>query len=483
MSLMKPSRPLKSALSALAIAAFLYSVFTVLLAVIWKYNISISGILSIIFLAAAAVLIFYSAVNFIRHFKSSEREEFSCRVLLLFLPALLILVCLELYTGYQSNTADVNRDKLNNNCFKQLDETLLCEKLLSGEDPENEIYHKTKASELLNGKLPRFRGIYTGDLATSFGTGGKVYLRLGNQALTEMKNAAAQRNSEAYLAAVTRFAKVLVRAATVPNDPECAATVLAGDFIRSLEREVSMSFPDDKTMSQMSSLLMECREKFESSIMDFSLYVLQGTLSRFDAIKSSPEKVYSMLNPATGNTVWSSSDIFAGSIFPAARRHRLVSDYAVCINYLNSQRASASSVFSNLSGRLAQMKKTNARCKELNANITLAIASDLTPLMIRAALAQTGIENALIAFEVENYRRKNRKMPSSLEDIQNNLLQSIPPCHADGSAWRLESGAIGVPGIPGVSGALNIPGMTSTALKHPGFRVYSGAFSFAILDR
>ena len=32
-------------------------------------------------------------------------------------------------------------------------------------------------------------------------------------------------------------------------------------------------------------------------------------------------------------------------------------------------------------------------------------------------------------------------------------------------------------------GALNIPGMAANKLKHPGFRVYSGPFGFAILDR
>ena len=483
MSLMKPAHPLKSALAALAAAALLYTVFTLLFAVIWKYGINISGILTALFLAAAAVLVFYSAVNFIRYFRSSEREKFSCRTLFLFLPAVLIYAGFELYTGYLSNTAEVNRDKLNKNCFKRLDETKLCEALLSGEDPENPVFHKTGAAEMLNGRLPRFRGIYTGDLATSFGTGGKIYLRLGRQALAEMKNAAAKRDSAGYHTATVRFAKVLARAAAVLNDPECAAITLAGEFVRRLESDVSMSFPDDDTMYQMSSAVFECRENFESSIMEFTLYVLQGTLSRFDALKSSPGKIDGMLDPAAGNPVWSSSEIFAGSLFPAARRNRLANDYFVCINYLNNQRVSANSVFSTLNSRLEQMKKTNARCRELNARITSSIASDLSPLMTRAALAQTGIENALIALEVENYRRKNKRLPASLEDIQNNLLQSIPPCHADGSAWRLESGLIGVPGISGLSGPLNIPGMAANKLKHPGFRVYSGPFSFVILDR
>ena len=480
MSLAKPERPLKAAVAALAAAAFLYAVFTLLFMVVWRYGIGITGVLTSLFLALEAVLMIYAVWNIIRHAKSSEREKFSCRTLFLFLPAVLIYAGLCLYTGYLANTAEVNREKLNNNCYKQLDETKLCESLLSGEDPEDEKFTKSDAAKLLDGKIPHFKGMYTGDLTSSFGTGGKVYLRLGKQALAEMKSAASRRDSAAYKNAAERFAKVLVRAAGVVNDPESTAVILAGEFVKRLESDLSMSFPDDQTMLDIASLLFECRERFESSVMNYTLYVLQGTLSRFDTLKASPGKIADILDPATGKPVFSDVENFAGVLFPAARRYRLIYDYTTCINFLNNQRAAASSAFASLSSRLAQMDKDCARCRELNVPLTLALAIDLKPLVTRTALAATGIENALLAVKVENYRRKNKSMPDTLDDVKGSLLQDIPKCHADGSEWRVESGVVGV---PGAASALNIPGMPVNMLKHPGFRVYSGVFSFSILNR
>ncbi|MBO5900127.1 MAG: hypothetical protein J6Q80_05265, partial [Lentisphaeria bacterium] len=380
-----------------------------------------------------------------------------------------------------SNTADVNLDKLNNSCYKQLDETKLCEKLLTGEDPENEIYLKTAAAKLLDGNIPKFRGIYTGDLATSFGSGGKVYLRLGRQAISEMKAAAMERSSEAYLAAVKRFSKVLVKSSAVSNDPDRSGEKLVNEFIDRIGQDLSMSFPDNDAMSKMGSMLFECRENFEPYVMDHVINVLQGTLTRFEGLKSSPGKIAGLVNPVTGKPVWSAGEIFAGCVFPAARRNRLVRDYSVCINLLNSQRAVATSAFSPLSRRLEQMKKSYSRCIELNAPITLAVYTDINRLMTTTAFAQTRVENALIAVEVENYRRRNGRMPADLEDIKNSLLQEIPPCHADGSKWNLESGVLSSKEVVSV-----IPGVTAHIggfMKRPGFRVYSGMFSFSILNR
>lgn len=481
MSFVKPDRPLKSAVTALALTALLYALSAVIVTLVWIYDIKISAALAGVFLAAAALAGVYTVVNLIRHFRSSEREAFSYRLLLLFLPAVLIYAGLELYTGYLSNTADVNLNKLNNSCYKQLDENKLCERLLSGEDPESEFYTKTSAAKLLDGSIPKFRGIYTGDLATSFGSGGKVYLRLGREAFSRMKVAAMGRDSEAYLAAVKSFAKVLVKAASVSNDPDRSGEKLVNEFIDRLEQDLSMSFPNDDAMGKIGSMLFECRENFEPYVMEHVINVLQGTLTKFEGLKSSPGKIAALVDPATGKPVWSAGEVFAGNIFPAARRNRLTRDYSVCIKLLNNQRAVAGSAFSTLSSRLEQMKKNLSRCAELNAPVTLALYTDIDGLMKTTALAQTRIENALIAVEVENYRRSKKRMPSELDDIKNGLLQEIPPCHADGSKWILESGVTSSKEIASV-----IPGITGAVggfIKQPGFRVYSGMFSFSILNR
>ena len=330
MSFMKPDRPLRSAVAALALIALLYSIFTLLFALIWRYAVNITGVLTGVFFALAALLGVFAAINFVRYRKMAEREAFSCRLLLWFLPALLIYAGFELYNGYIANTSDVLRDKLNTSCFKQLDETKLCEQLLSGEDPENEIYSKTSASKLLDGKIPKFRGIYTGDLASSFGTGGEVYLRLGRAAMAEMKVAAMKRDSAAYLEAISRFAKVLARASAVPNDPLRSGATLVNEFISSLESEISMSFPNDEAMNKIASMLFETHENFESRVMNHVLNVIQGTFTRFDALKASPEKIDRLKNPVTGKTAWSSAESFAGKLFPAARRNRLTRDYDIC---------------------------------------------------------------------------------------------------------------------------------------------------------
>ena len=477
---MKPDRPLKSAVAALALIALLYSIFTLLFALIWRYGVNITGVLAGVFIVLAALPGVFAAVNFIRYRKMAEREVFSCRLLLWFLPALLIYVGFELYNGYLANTADVLREKLNTSCFKQLDETKLCEQLLSGEDPENEIYHKTDASKLLDGKIPKFRGIYTGDLATSFGTGGEVYMRLGRAAMAEMKVAAMKRDSAAYLDAIARFAKVMARASAVPNDPLRSGATLMNEFISSLESDISMSFPNDEAMKKIASMLFETHENFEARIMNHALNVIQGTFTRFDALKDSPEKISRLLNPVTGKPAWSSAEVFAGKLFPAARRNRLIRDYEVCVRFLGNQRAAAVSVVSNLSLRLEQLKKNYARGCELNVPVTLALYTDISALMISAANAQTRIENALIAVEVENYRRRKQRMPEKLDDIKNGMLQEIPTCHADGSAWQLEVGRISVPTSNSIPA---IPGVIGGILKQPGFRVWSGIYSFSILNR
>lgn len=478
---MKPERPLKSAVAALALAVLLYSVFTIVFAVVWQNGINLSGVLAGVFLASEAIILFFFAANLVRHLKKSDREVFSYRLLFWFLPAVLLYAGFEFYTGYLSNTAGVNWTKLNNSCYKQLDENKLCEKLLSGEDPENEIYHNTPAAKLLGGKIPKFRGIYTGDLATSFGAGGKIYLRLGRSALAGMKVAALKRDSKAYLASVKDFARVLVRSAAVPNDPKRSGETLVNEFIDRIEQDLSMSFPDDEAMSKMGSMLYECRENFEANVMDHVLNVVQGTFTRFDALKAAPEKLENLLDPRNGKPVWSEGEIFAGKLFPAARRNRLIYDYSVCIRLLSSQRSAACSVFSPLSKRLEQMKTAYDKCGVLNAPVSRALFTDISSLMSSTALAQTRIENALIAVEVENYRRKNGKMPAKLEDIKNSLLQDIPPCHADGSAWILESGRVSSKAGSGV--VSGIPGSLGGILKQPGFRVHSGIFSFSIINR
>ena len=127
MSIMKPERPLKSAVAALALAVLLYSVFTIVFAVVWQNGINLSGVLAGVFLASEAIILFFFAANLVRHLKKSDQEVFSYRLLFWFLPAVLLYAGFEFYTGYLSNTAGVNWTKLNNSCYKQLDENKLCE--------------------------------------------------------------------------------------------------------------------------------------------------------------------------------------------------------------------------------------------------------------------------------------------------------------------------------------------------------------------
>ena len=345
MSLKKPAHPLNCAVISLGILFFFYSCMASVVTMLWYLSIDCTAACIIIFFAGALALSGYALYSLRLNSKRAVRDRLNYWSLLSFVPAAIIISALELYGGYVLNTANVRRDRLNAFFFKELDDEKLCAAFMSGADPQSEPYLSGKPEDILkSGTIPKFRGIYSGDFASSFTDGGKVYLKLGRYTIRKMRESADKRDSENFIKYAGLSSKTICRAAAGVRDPERAAVILANEFISLLQESVTANFPDDKNFPALISSLYELREGFENGMVSNIIYDTQAAVTRYDALLRNCAGISKILN-ADMTPVWSDADIIAGRLFPTARRLRIIKDYAVGIDYLHVFRGAGSSVY------------------------------------------------------------------------------------------------------------------------------------------
>lgn len=418
----------------------LFSCFSVLTSVLWAYGIDCAK-WSLAGFAVPVLLLAVYAVYCLRcNSKSMVRDRLNYWVLTAFAPALLIYIGLELFTGYQLNTANIKRKRLNEYYYQELDDEKLCSRLLTGADPAAEPYKSGTPEEILkSGKVPQFKGVYTGDLMSSFGDGGKVYLRLGKYTAQKMKKAAEKRDSAEFAEQTGNMVKILVRSAGCVRDPEKSALILGRELCEILQKYVTVHFPDKTGLDKSIEAVNYLRERFEAHLLGYVIYDTQSVLSAYDALLKDPGRISKMVNSDLA-PIWSDIDIVAGKLFPAARRSRLVGDYAAAVDMLNVYRSVASTCSSSVTGRLKGISDKLVKLQSARCYVALALLSDMRPELQSAGAVQHLIENAQMAMEVELYRRERNSFPKTLDDIKSGRLMYIPNGHIDGSEYRIVKG-------------------------------------------
>ena len=440
MSLKKPDRPLNTAVTALGILAVFYSVTAAAVTVLWSQSVDCAVLCLTLFFAGAAVLLIYALYALRLNTRRPVRDRLNCWYLLTFVPAALVLIALELYGGYLLNTVNVRRDRLNDLYYKELDEEKLCTALMTGADPQDEFYQKSSPQEILkSGKVPKFRGVYSGDFATSFADGGKIYLKLGRYSLQQMKIAAEKRDSSAFLKYAKQSARIIVRAAGTLRDPEHAASILAKEFSSILQESLTATFPEGENFKQLLTLLGELRERYENGMLNNIIYDTQAALTRYDALLKKPSTIAKILKSDL-SCVWSDADLLAGRLFPTVRRLRIIQDYADAVEYLHICRGVGASTYSVADKRIKALGNALNKMAEKRHFAAEAFAPDFRKHLSEAAWGQHLIENAMLACEVEHYRRENKRLPDKLTDVQSVRITAFPAGHIDGSEYKLIKG-------------------------------------------
>jgi hypothetical protein len=440
MSLKKPQHPLNSAITSLGGVFCIYTIASVVTAILWSKAIDAALWCIIGFTVPSLLLVAYAAYCLRLNARSAVRDRFNYWSLAVFIPAVLVCVVLELFSGYTVNTANLRRKRLNELYLQQLDDEKLCTRLLTGVNAADEQYKNIDPAAIFKtGKVPMFKGVYSGDLASSFGDGGKLYLILGRYAANEMRKAAEKRDSEAFAANVKNMVRVMANAAACIRDPENSALILGREFHDILQSSVTAHFPDKNRLLNCLEALGYLRDVFESGIMSSTLYDTQSVLSRYDKLLKNSSRVNTMVNDDL-TPVWSDIDIVAGKLFPLSRRSRLAFEYAAAVDLLNDYRGVVSSVSSSVDSRI---KLLNGRFEKLKQNrhfSVLAMVPDIRSQLVKAGRVQHLIENAQMACEVEYYRRSNFRLPASLEDIKSSRMMFIPTGHLDGKDYSIVKG-------------------------------------------
>ena len=209
--------PLNTAIAAVGMILFVYSICAVVLSCLWQNSADGSLFCVVFFAATALVLLVFAAVSLRENSKRIVRDRFKLLSIVPAAAAVLVIAGLELYNGYNLNTVNVKRKRLHELYYGELDEVKLCTNLLSGTDPAQEPYNSGSAEDILKGGVPKFKGVYTGDLGNSFGDGGKIYLKLGTYAVEQMRKARAAKDSGAYIKAVELAVKINRNAAAAVN--------------------------------------------------------------------------------------------------------------------------------------------------------------------------------------------------------------------------------------------------------------------------
>lgn len=440
MSLKKLEHPLNAAVLLIGAISFVYAVSATATAVLWSKSINCASIVlplfSIVTLSLAVLTLYFLRQNA----KKAVRDRLNYWTLLSFIPAVLILALLELYSSYLLNTTNVSRNRLNEFYYKELNEELLCGRFMSGENPQAEPYLNGSAEEILkSGKVPRFRGVYSGDFSSSFSDGGKVYLKLGRYALDKLKDAAQRRNSKDFEKYAKLSSKIIYYAARGIRDPERAAIILAKEFTAILQDSVTTNFPETENFDNIVSSLNDLRERFEDAMLGNIIYDTQSTLNRYDALLSKPSSIGQVLDTEL-SPVWSDTDIIAGKLFPSARRLRLINDYTAAVGYLHICRSVGTSIYSAANSRLEVLNNKLDEMKKNRHFAALAFVPDFRRGMMDAAWEQHRIENACLAGEIEVFRRVNKRLPKNFEEVQSHRLMTFPNGHIEGSKYTLLKG-------------------------------------------
>ena len=458
MSLKKPEHPLNASVLSLGALFTFYAVMSAATAILWSFAVNCAAATVGVFFIGAVLLLAYALYCLRQNSKRAVRDRLNIFTLLAFIPAVLILVAVELYGGYLRNTVSVSRNRLYEYFYKELDEEKLCTEFMSGANPQEEPFLSGKAEDILKMKtVPKFRGVYSGDFASSFSDGGKVYLKLGRYAVSQLKEAAKKGDSAEFVKYGILNRKVIAAASRAIRDPERAAFILADEYAKALQECVTANFPDDRSFEQLTVALADTREGFANNITNNIIYDTQAALNRYDALIKNTSDISRILN-ADLEPVWSDADLIAGRLFPVARRLRLTQDYAAGMEYLHSLRAVGTSVYSAGSKRIEALSKKLDEIKKQRHFVSLAFAPDIRRHIAESAVAQHRIENAYLACEIELFRRQNKRMPKNFEELHSLRLTGFPDSIIDGSKYTLLKGRFNDKSGKEYSGyALNVP--------------------------
>ena len=440
MKLKKTRYPLNMAVLSIGMVFCLFSLFSVLTAILWSIGLD-CALWTLTGFAVPVILLLGYALYCLRcNAKSMVRDRLKIWSFVMFVPAVLIYVGLELFSGYMVNTANIKRKRLNELYQLSLDDEKLCARLLAGEDPTVEPYKSGSAKEIFKtGSVPQFKGVYSGDFMSSFGDGGKIYMRLGRYAADEMIKAAEKRDSAEFVRHTENMIRVLVKATKCLRDPENSAVVLGREFVDVLQKSVTANFPDREGLLTCNRALSFLRENFEANMFNYVIYDTQAVLSSYDALLKDPSRINRMVN-SNLNPLWSDIDLFAARVFPAARRNRLAMDYGAAVDFLNVYRNMAANVFSPISNRIKSYSEQWNKLSSKRCKIALALIPDMRSNLYSIGEVQHKIETAHIAMETEYFRREKKHLPEKLDDIQNSRLMYVPNGHIDGTAYSIVKG-------------------------------------------
>ena len=462
----KTKQPLNAAIITIGFILLFYSICAAVLTGMW-YNAVDGAVFCVTSFVVVAVLLLILAVLFLReNSKRPVRDRFKYWSLIPSAAAVIVIVCVELYNGYILNTADVKRKRLGEFFYGELDETKLCAALLSGKDPSSEPFASGKAADIIKSEgVPKFKSIYTGDLASSFGDGGNVYTKLGNHSIQLMRDAAAKRDSKAFVEASALSAKIIANAASVLKDPSGAALKLGNDYVQVLQESVTTTFPADSDFEKFLEKLNTLRETYSYSHHRDVVFYTFSILSRFDRLLKKGSAIGSVTD-GKGMPLWSDFDLFSGNLFPTARRGRIIADYVQCVSALNVLRVASVSGTMTVKTRIESLNKLFDGFQKKKHFICLALIPDNRARFVMVGAVQRKLEGAHFACEVEFYRRTLKKLPAKLEDAASPRMMSIPVCHIDGSQYQLIKGRF-----------------KSASGVHPGYALQTASGSFVIVDR
>lgn len=431
--------PLNTAIAAVGMILFVYSICAVVLSCLWQNSADGSLFCVVFFAATALVLLVFAAVSLRENSKRTVRDRFKLLSIVPAAAAVLVIAGLELYNGYNLNTVNVKRKRLHELYYGELDEVKLCTNLLSGTDPAQEPYNSGSVEDILKGGVPRFKGVYTGDLGNSFGDGGKIYLKLGTYAVEQMRKARAAKDSGAYIKAVELAVKINRNAAAAVNDPANSGVKLGRLFVLALQETVDTDFPADDDFEKLAEEVSSLRESFEYSSFGNVICFTSSILGNFDRLLADNSGIGKMLD-RSGAPLWSERELFAGRLFPSARRSRLIKDYQECISAMNLLRGVTSSSTITVKKKIDYLISNAADLRKKKCFVTLALTPELNGRVFEVGAVQRMLEGAHLAIEVEAYRRRHKKMPQSLENVAGGRLLSLPVCHIDGAPYELVKG-------------------------------------------
>ena len=439
MSFKKPSHPLNTAIVMLSLAVCLHAVFTILLMALWICKVDCAALLTGVFLLLALLLIAYSAYALYCNTSSMCRDRFQLRSLTGLAVAGVLYAAAGLFNGYCINKINHAKERLEVHYYGILDDDKLCTEIMRGEDPADSKYTEKSPGEILKNGIPKFRGVYTGSFLDSFGDGGKLYIMLGRYCIAEMKKAYDANDSKAFGTHAQNTAKIIQNASQALRDPEQSARIITAEYISALQECLTSRFPEGRDFEKVVRALAVLHSNFEHNQLKEIVYLTQSVLNRYRSVLDGKEPVSAVMTNQN-QTAWSEADLFAAKIFYPAGRNRLINDYGAAIELLNTYRIMRSAGGSSLKDRIKILSARREKLKAARHNIALALIPDIRSALAAPGHAQSLINTAHLAVELELYRRDNGVLPAELSHIENPRLMSIPNGHIDGSAYKIIKG-------------------------------------------